>query len=255
MNSRRMLHLLLLALSVAVPSRGVVAQQEPVDGLRPVEQIVADRGPLSTSLRWVQYGLNQPSEFNDLYQLPVGLNDYVRRNSGLWAVFPRSIYQPTRQGLLPGIPAGTVYYIGGPADVLPQIAANQEAYLSPDRNPVDRLVDSRIEARLVDTRVPPASILPDLRSVRIPPRTDSGTSAGAPAGTEAPQTEGQAVRQRLWRDGWHGSESNLSFVRDESHRRACLMRAVRSASPGSVRTGPPATDGQAARGSSGPVSK
>ena len=76
-----------VVISLLCKTNAVLALQEPVVGLEPVEQTVADRGPLSTSLRWVQYGLREPYGFTQLYQLPIGEQNYVRRNAGLWAVF------------------------------------------------------------------------------------------------------------------------------------------------------------------------
>ena len=246
MSLRSML-LLSFAVALAHPGQTVVCgQQEPLDGLQPVEQLVADRGPLSTSLRWVQYGLNQPYNFNDLYQLPVGTNEYVRRNSGLWAVFPRSIYHRTEQGVARSVPAGTVYYIGGPAEVLPQIAANQRAYVSPDRNPVDRAVESRIEACLIDTRVPVNSVMAEISMGRGP----------IPAIVDSPEPAPEPLA--IARSGWSRSGSNLSFARDESYRRDCFIRALRlpegTAQGKEVSVASQSAD-HAARGSSGPDSK
>ena len=129
-----------------------MAQQEPVVGLQPVEQTVADGGPLSTSLRWVEYGLREPYGFRQLYQLPIGEQNYVRRNAGLWAVFPRSLYITTRKGVSSSIPAGTVYYIGGPDEVIPRIKDNQEPYVEVGRMAADLVEESGIEAVLVDSR-------------------------------------------------------------------------------------------------------
>ncbi len=86
---------------------------EPVRSvdLRPVDQAVADRGPLDGGLRSVEFGLQMPSGYRQVFARPGG--GFMRADGGLVATFPQSIYVPTRQGILPDIPASTVFVIGG----------------------------------------------------------------------------------------------------------------------------------------------
>ena len=229
-------NILMVAASVAALSCAdavVLAQQEPLVGLEPVEQTVADRGPLSTSLRWVQYGLREPYGFQQLYQLPVGERNYVRRNAGLWAVFPRSLYVTTQDGTYTTVPAGTVYYIGGPTEVIPRISKNQEAYVPVGRLTAERVDQSRIEAELVDSRVPSSSIdstVNDGLTARLflsaedhPPKLpDIDPGPEAPGSIDL----GQIPNEMDIRREWESSCGNLSFIHDEEYRRRCLRAAI-----------------------------
>lgn len=210
-----------------------VAQQEPVVGLQPVEQTVADRGPLSTSLRWVQYGLREPYGFQQLYQLPIGEQNYVRRNAGLWAVFPRSLYITTRNGVSSSIPAGTVYYIGGPDEVIPRIKDNQEPYVEVGRMAADLVEESRIEAVLVDSRVPDSSIQSS-GNIGVNPRLFLEAKAHPPtevdSASDGIRSIGLSVEDHRFnvRRQWQQAAGALSFIRDEAYRRQCLHAAISS---------------------------
>ncbi len=214
-------------LAFAASARHASAQQEPLHGLQPVDQRVADHGPLSTSLRWVQYGLREPYSFSELYQLPVGQQDYVRRNAGLWAVFPRSLYVSGPEGAVATVPAGTTYYIGGPSEVLPRIADQQAAYVPVGQVLSDRVDQQRLEAELVDQRIPASAIQPNMQMPADPRRS-------APARTPVPSQ----VNDRLIdpdvsaRAAWISSMNSLEFVRREDYRRSCLDRVMTSASIG-----------------------
>ena len=86
---------------------------EPVRSvdLRPVDQTVADRGPLDGGLRMVEFGLQMPSGYRQVFARSGG--GFMRADGGLVATFPQSIYVATQQGVLPDIPASTVFVIGG----------------------------------------------------------------------------------------------------------------------------------------------
>lgn len=79
--------------------------------LTPLDQAVGDRGGLDTSLRRIDPGLDMPTGYRNVYLRPGG--GMMRANGGLAALFPRSIYVPTRQGLVPDVPPGTRFVIGG----------------------------------------------------------------------------------------------------------------------------------------------
>lgn len=83
--------------------------------LNPVDQGVADVGPLSASQRVVPSDLRVPSGFDRVYRLGSsrpGGERFARMSGGLTAVFPRSQYVATAEGYAAETPAGTVYYIG-----------------------------------------------------------------------------------------------------------------------------------------------
>ncbi len=228
-------------------SSPVVGQQEPLVGLQPVEQTVADRGPLSTSLRWVQYGLREPYGFKQLYQLPVGEQNYVRRNAGLWAVFPRSLYITTRDGISPSIPAGTVYYIGGPDEVIPTIIQNQSAYVRVGRIAADRVEESRIEAILIDRRVPTSSI-ESSGNKGIDPRLFMEAGDDPSTGPNRQDTRQNAIglevedHQFIVRRRWRQVGGALNFLRDEDYRRQCLRAAISSKSADGSRQSKPSIE-------------
>jgi hypothetical protein len=84
--------------------------------LERVEQNVADVGPLSDTLRSMdfQVDLRNPVGFNSVYRVP-GRDDLLMRASGaLHAIFPQSVYVDSREGLAAQVPAGTVFAIGMP---------------------------------------------------------------------------------------------------------------------------------------------
>jgi hypothetical protein len=64
--------------------------------------------------------LRIPTGFEGVYQFerpgPLGQPEtmYMRANGSLTAVFPRSVYVTAPNGLVPEIPAGTVFVIGSP---------------------------------------------------------------------------------------------------------------------------------------------
>ena len=211
-------------LALAACSAQAVAQQQSLHGLRPVDQRVADHGPLSTSLRWVEYGLREPYSFSELYQLPVGQQNYVRRNAGLWAVFPRSLYVPGEEGEVASVPAGTMYYIGGPLEVLPKIADQQSAYVRVGQMPADRVDEQRLEAQLIDRRVPASSIQPNMdmsgfevRSAPVKTHDDSQS----PKELVDPDISARAA--------WISTMTSFDFIKRESYRRKCLNRVMKSA--------------------------
>ncbi len=97
-------------------------------GLRSVEAGVGDIGPLSTSPREMRIDLRQAG-FERVFAIPgqnrpgAGPTNFVRFDSGLAAVFPRSEYRRTPWGPVAEIPAGTTFYIGKLPDSVLQAGA------------------------------------------------------------------------------------------------------------------------------------
>lgn len=90
-------------------------QQDPTDGPRRiVDPAVEDVGPLSRSLRLLDPGIGLPGSFERVEQVPGHDELYMRIAGGLYAVFPRSLYVPTRAGDAALIPNDTIFYIGPP---------------------------------------------------------------------------------------------------------------------------------------------
>ena len=82
--------------------------------LKPLDQTVEDTSPLAISLRQIERGLRKPSAFDQVYRVPNRDDLLMRIEGGMYAVFPQSVYTRGRNGTLPLIPAGTVFYIGFP---------------------------------------------------------------------------------------------------------------------------------------------
>ncbi len=92
--------------------------------LQPVDQGVADRDPLSVGRQSLQRDLRTSDDFRNLYTFDrrdvFGAREsmFFRRSGAVTAVFPRSAYVQTRRGTFPAIPAGTVFYLGEPPELV-----------------------------------------------------------------------------------------------------------------------------------------
>lgn len=109
---------LVIVLAIAQPS---LAQ---VDTLIRIQPGVADVEPNARSLLVQPVDLRSSVGFDILYQGTwsdpiLGTRDvFARRQGALTAVFPRSSYVRTEAGIVPEIPAGTIFYIGDPPPTL-----------------------------------------------------------------------------------------------------------------------------------------
>lgn len=103
---------------------------------RPVQQGVADVDPLLESLRAYSPSLRLDNNFEHVYLLDA--NDpnspFFRRAGGLYAVFPRSEYVLTRDGVIAAVPPGTIFHFGRPeTESTTANAPRNSAPLSVDR--------------------------------------------------------------------------------------------------------------------------
>lgn len=112
--------------------------------LKAVEENVGDLGPLSRSLRELGADLRQPTNFDRVYRTPGKDDRFMRINGGLYAVFERSLYAPSKSGLVPLIPGGTVFYIGRPS-----FLRDVEQHTSEEKS---GLLDKRSYSNRMDTR-------------------------------------------------------------------------------------------------------
>lgn len=159
--------------------------------LEPVQQGTVDANPLAAPANVQPLDLRLPLGFDRVYRVVEPgrsmLNQRYARSSGaLTAVFPRSQYTPTRDGVVPEIPAGTIFYIGGlPDDIFSTpppairrgptyidraaraVPSNAEPADLPREN-VARSAD-RVTRRDVIERPTPASIMTDegFRQARV----------------------------------------------------------------------------------------
>jgi hypothetical protein len=148
---------LVLALAVVAPA---VAQPASVDP-EPLDQAVEDLSQLSMSLREIDPGLQQPTDFARVFRVKGG-DELYRQQGGLYAVFPESRYSvkavKKKLQLQPVIPPDTVFYIGRPA------------LLDPEPPPAGPRPKCLVQCR-IDARVPP-------------PREDAGRRSGQSASRE-----------------------------------------------------------------------
>lgn len=111
----------------------VSAQEQPV---RPIDQGYEDTDALRTSIRVEPIDLRRPAGFGQVYRVPGDPTAFSRTDGAVTAVFDRGAYVRTPQGVMPDIPAGTVFYIGG----LPQHLREQETQQALLPNQIDRRV-------------------------------------------------------------------------------------------------------------------
>ncbi len=114
----------LLALSASAP-----AQMTP---LTPVDENVADVSPLRTSLIRLEPDHGWATGFERVYESPLYPDRFIRVHGAVWAMFPKSEYLQTEDGLLPLIPASAEFFIGPPPLMLatPAAAAPSPNYVS-----------------------------------------------------------------------------------------------------------------------------
>ncbi|MCH2162034.1 MAG: hypothetical protein MK085_09200 [Phycisphaerales bacterium] len=116
--------------STGEPSRTTFQSYVPSNtvtplGLEVVDQTVADRGPLDTSLRQREAGIELPTGFRKVYRLPAESRGegygavetpgerLMRADGGLAAIYDQSIYMQTEEGIAPDVSASTTWVIGG----------------------------------------------------------------------------------------------------------------------------------------------
>lgn len=86
-----------------------------VPALQPrLMQGIDDQGPLGTSLQPGTIDLRTDNGWESVYSVPNGDGLLMRRAGGLSAVFTRSDYIPTRDGILTAVPPGVIFCIGDP---------------------------------------------------------------------------------------------------------------------------------------------
>ena len=182
--------------------------------LSTVDQSIADLGPLTGSLRQMSQGMEFPSGFRKVYQVPDSVDPasnpnlglppaerrFMRGDGGLVAMFDRSVYIPTEDGLLPDIPASTIWVIGG----IPLASEPGHGMLLP----VDPLNPSQLPSG-------PGGLVPQ------PPSRASGSNAG------------YMTRSKLfWRAEGNGNDDieqvqapstqNIRFIEDAQYRKQRL---------------------------------
>lgn len=167
-----------IALAGVVACAAAHGQLAPSTGqqLRPLDPGVADADPLSLSLRDARVDLRRPTGFQHVYQVPGRDDRYMRISGGIYAVFPQSMYAPTRHGPAPLIPAGTIFFVGPPSWMQPPALA-QASEQPPSPLRVQTRVNARIDEALLDEVQTPAPLPPQTAEAR-----DSAAASSTPAG-------------------------------------------------------------------------
>jgi hypothetical protein len=116
---RAALGVLVSAVVCGVAAAQGLVPRTALPGLTRIDEVGDDADPLSRSQRFAPVDLRMPTGFEGVYRFkrttPFGQSQTMtaRMDGGLIAVFPNSVYVPARGGLIPAVPAGTVYVIGG----------------------------------------------------------------------------------------------------------------------------------------------
>jgi hypothetical protein len=130
MPSAKPTTLVLLAISAIVLAQPALAQ---LGSLTRVEQGYSDVEPNARSLRVQPLDLRQSVGFDILYKGTwadpgaAPRDVFARRHGAITAVFPRSSYVQTENGVVPEIPAGTIFYFGDVPPSLEESTGRQQA--------------------------------------------------------------------------------------------------------------------------------
>lgn len=116
-------------------SASAIAQSIP---LTPVDQNVSDVSPLQTSLIRLEPDHGWASGFERVYESPLFPGKFIRIHGAVWALFPKSEYVESDDGLLPVVPAATEFFIGPPP-----VAGVAGTFDAPPSNYVSLLAPSR----------------------------------------------------------------------------------------------------------------
>jgi hypothetical protein len=102
-----------------IPQNGP-PQSAGVPGVPPLlerlDPSYGDVSPLGASLSEMnmQADMRQSGGFQYVYRVPGREDLLMRQSGGLYVIFPQSTYVPTRRGLVPTVPPGTMFSIGMP---------------------------------------------------------------------------------------------------------------------------------------------
>jgi hypothetical protein len=156
-------------------------------GLTRVEPVVSDTDPLRTSLRTYPTDLRQPMGFKEIFRIngsaaqaqrlgfssATGQDLLARRDGAVTAVFPQSVYREAKNGAVPLIPPGTIFFIGD----LPVDPFEGQGDRPDDPSKVHSRVDTRLET------APPGSRLatPDPTPLETTDGADRAKDVPAPA--------------------------------------------------------------------------
>ncbi|MCC6425969.1 MAG: hypothetical protein IT435_04025 [Phycisphaerales bacterium] len=163
--------------------------------LKPVSQGTSDANPLSASNRALPADLRMPLGFDRVYRIESAsrgrtLGDlYARQSGGLTAVFPRSQYTMTSEGLIPEVPPGTTFYLGNLPDRVTGADSSRATVRKNAPNYIDRSArDPRdLERGPIDSRVSQSASRPaemQAAPIRDTAASDAGRAAALAPGSQ-----------------------------------------------------------------------
>lgn len=134
---------------------------------QPVQPGVADIDPLGESFRLLAPVLRIDNNFEHVYRLNPDdeHSPFFRRAGGLYAVFPRSQYVLTRQGVVAAVPPGTIYHFGRPEPA----AISGASADHPDSISGGRLRQSGASDQRLVGRQSPGAVTPNRLDRTAPP--------------------------------------------------------------------------------------
>lgn len=161
MSARNGFKLATMAGALMLASAAAHAQtplgESPWSTLRPIEPGRADLGPLGIGTRIMPNDLRGPRDFEILYegQGRDGQQWFARRDAGITAVFPRSVYVQFGPVDIPMIPPDTTFIIGDPSpEVASRLGIGPVAGSDPPPDTSGGLrIDARVSSRMPDTRI------------------------------------------------------------------------------------------------------
>lgn len=160
---RRLLSAIACAACAGATGSAAFAQRglPPIPGalpepLQPIDEGIADRGSGAVSFRRIEVDQRQDTNFDHIYTAPGRPDLLMRRDGAITAIFPQSIYAVSKGGMIPMIPAGTIYFLGTPScddPCLPAPIAGAPTRSSvPDRDtrtnsaPMSAPIDARVSS-------------------------------------------------------------------------------------------------------------
>ncbi len=187
------------------PSLEAADTLQPKD-LRRVEATEADVGPLRTSNRVLPADLRQPRGFGDVFQIPADAPTkyagwFARADGAVIAVFPRSQYAITPDGVLAQVPSSAEFFIGGiPLDRAPGPPARGDRPSASGPEGAARIDTGVATADLSRARTP-APLVPATRVHPTARPVSPASSPGSGAAREAALSRLAARANDLFHDG------------------------------------------------------
>lgn len=205
--------------------------------LKPVDPGVGDVGPLSGPGRTLPTDLRQPANFDRVYEVELdGKRFFVRAHGGIFAVFPRSDYIQSRGGVVPIVPAGTVFHLGS----LPQ---NKPDSKSDASNPPPLQPAAAKPARpLRLDQAAPGNAAPNAESAQTSPAPTARPQAPRRQNTEPPLSDAPPpvhvptpTRDSIWESELHRVARTSDLLDQALARKAAAARNETKTEPRNAR--------------------